>query len=190
MSTRQTAPHARNHAVLPWSFPGGALRRLRTGDLALFQAYRGVPELGRFQGWSAMSDAEAAAFLAEMNEAPLFAAGEWIQLAIAEAHTDRLIGDVGIFVSADGRSGEIGFTLAPEAQGRGIATVAARRALQALFGETNVKHVLGITDSRNAASIRVLERLGFRQRERRETLFRGEACIEVVYVLVRGDGPW
>ena len=180
--------HTQSATQLPSAFPGGVLRRLRTSDLAPFQAYRSDPELGRFQGWSAMSEAEAVAFLAKMNEAALFTPGDWVQLGIAEPEADQLIGDIGIFVSADGLTGELGFTLALDAQGRGIATAAVRQALQVLFCLTSVKQVLGITDSRNVGSIRLLERVGFRRHESRSTVFRGEACIEEVYVLPRKDG--
>jgi hypothetical protein len=53
----------------PLLLPGGLLRRLRTSDLAAFQAYRSIPEIGRFQGWSPMSEAEAVAFLADRSTA-------------------------------------------------------------------------------------------------------------------------
>ena len=43
------------------------LRRLGVGDLAAFQAYRLDPELGRYQGWSPMSPAEATDFLSAMG---------------------------------------------------------------------------------------------------------------------------
>jgi aminoglycoside 6'-N-acetyltransferase len=135
-----------------------------------------------------MSETEATAFLASMSEAPLFTRGEWIQLGIAEPEADQLIGDIGIFVSPDGLTGEIGFTLAADAQGRGIATAAVGQALQLLFDVTGVQQVSGVTDSRNIRSIRLLERTGFRHHERRSTLFRGEPCIEEVYVLPRNDG--
>jgi len=180
--------HTQSATRLPRAFPGGLLRRLRTSDLAAFQAYRSVPELGRFQGWSPMPEAEALAFLAKMNEAPLFGLGDWVQLGIAEPETDQLIGDIGIFLSADGVTSELGFTLAPFAQGRGIATAAVGQALQVLFGSTAVKQVLGVTDSRNAASVRLLERVGFRHHESRSTVFRGESCSEEIYVLMRNDG--
>jgi ribosomal-protein-alanine N-acetyltransferase len=180
--------HSPSAPLLPRAFPGGLLRRLRTSDLAAFQAYRSIPELGRFQGWSPMSEAEAVAFLAEMNEARLFTPGDWVQLGIAEPEADQLIGDIGIFLSADGLTGEIGFTLARAAQGRGIATAAVRQALQVLFGVTAAWQVLGITDSRNVASVRLLERVGFRYHESRNTVFRGEPCFEEVYVLPRNDG--
>jgi aminoglycoside 6'-N-acetyltransferase len=85
----------------------------------------------------------------------------------------------------DAYLGEIGFTLEPGAQGRGIATAAVRAALQLLFGSTQVQQVLGITDRRNGASIRLLERVGFRYESSRRAVFRGELCDEEVYVIVR-----
>lgn len=176
----------RSSAALPRAFPGGVLRRLRTGDLAAFQAYRSSAELGRYQSWAPISDAEAMAFLAAMHAAPLFVPGDWVQLAIAEADTDQLIGDIGVFLSADGLTGELGFTLATAAQGRGLATAAVGEALCLLFELTTVRAVLGVTDERNRRSARLLERLGFGLHQRRNVVFRGEACTEAVYRLARG----
>jgi aminoglycoside 6'-N-acetyltransferase len=180
--------HASGDSLLPLQFPGGVLRRMRRSDLGAFQAYRSIPELGRFQGWSPISDPEALAFLTEMESASLFQPGQWVQLAIAEPGTGVLIGDVGLFLSADGRTGEVGFTVAPWAQGRGIASAAVRQALLLFFAATAITRVLGITDARNTASIRLLERLGFRCTETRAALFRGEECTELVYELQRNDG--
>lgn len=184
MSARVSPP---NESPLPQVFPGGLLRRLRQSDLTAFQAYRAIPELGRFQGWSPMSEAEALAFLSAMNDALLFTPGKWVQLGIAESETDRLIGDIGLFLSEDGFTGRVGFTLAPSAQGRGIATSAVRQALRVFFRGTSARQVEGITDSRNAASIRLLERIGFRHYETRAAVFRGEACAEKAYTLPRYD---
>jgi aminoglycoside 6'-N-acetyltransferase len=161
---------------------------MRTSDLAAFQAYRSIPELGRFQGWSPLSETEALSFLGEMSEARLFTAGNWVQLGIADHADGHLIGDIGVFVSADGLTGEIGFTLAPAAQGRGIAAAAVREVLQLLFDVTGVMRVLGVTDRRNGRSIRVLERVGFRHCESRSAVFRGEPCVEDVYAIARDDG--
>lgn len=134
-----------------------------------------------------MADAEALAFLSEMSEAPLFTPGKWVQLGIAESETDRLIGDIGLFLSEDGVTGRVGFTLAPSSQGRGIATSAAREALRVFFRATSAQQVEGIVDSRNAASIRLLERIGFQYHETRSAVFRGEACAEKTYLLPRCD---
>jgi ribosomal-protein-alanine N-acetyltransferase len=171
--------------LLPVIFCCGLLRRLRTSDLSSFQAYRSIPELGRYQGWSPMSEAKTLAFLNEMNTAPLFTPGEWVQLGIAELGTEGLIGDIGLFLATDERTAEVGFTLEPTAQGRGIATAAVRAAVQLLFAAKEVQQVLGVTDSRNAASVRLLKRAGFHHKESRHAVFRGEPCSEEVYVLPR-----
>lgn len=184
---RRTAQHPASERLLPRRFPGGSLRRLRQSDLAAFQAYRGIPEVGRYQGWSPLADAAALVFLAEMESSVLFQPGRWVQLGIAEPGTDALVGDIGLHVSEDGHTGEIGFTLAPWAQGRGLASAAVREALRLLFTATSVSRVLGITDARNAPSIRLLARLGFTCQEVRSALVRGEQCTEQVFVLTRDD---
>lgn len=177
-----------NEARLPRTFPGGRLRRLHPRDLADFQAYRKLPELARYQGWSPMFDAEALRFLEEMHCAARFAPGEWVQLGIAEPDSDTLVGDIGLYLAADGATGEVGFTLHPTFQGRGIATLAVREALQLFFSETAATHVLGITDERNLPSIRLLQRLGFVFVESRQAVFRGEPCTEWVAALHRPGG--
>jgi aminoglycoside 6'-N-acetyltransferase len=169
--------------LLPINFHGGRLRRMKPADLKAFQAYRAIPELGIYQGWSPMSETEALSFLTEMQTAPLFIMGDWVQLGIAESDSDLLIGDIGLFLSEDGCSGEIGFTLQPSYQGRGIASLAVKEALRLFFAATEAKEILGITDALNLASIRLLQRLGFRHAETREVVFKGLPCVEHVYVL-------
>lgn len=171
--------------ALPRFGNGFVLRRLGVEDLADFQAYRHDPELGRYQGWSPMSDEQATAFLSEMNRAPLLDPGAWSQLAIAAPEGRPLIGDIGLFLSADGRCAEIGFTLARHAQGRGVATAAVREAIDLVFAARAVDRVVAVTDARNTASVQLLERVGLRRTKSRQALFRGEACIEHVYAVGR-----
>ena len=179
--------HSSAESLLPRPFDGGCLRRLRRSDLGAFQAYRSIPELCRYQGWSPMSETEALAFLAEMEATALFQPGQWVQLGIADPRTDVLLGDIGLRLSEDSQTGEVGFTLAPSAQGRGVASAAVRAGLQLLFTATPVSLVLGITDARNTRSIRLLERLGFECQEVRRAVFRGEECTEKVFLLPRYD---
>src|SRR5262249_33096180 len=157
--------HSPADRLLPRRFDGGLLRRLRRSDLGAFQAYRSIPGLGRYQGWSPMSEAETLAFLVEMEAITLFQPGQWVQLGIADQRTEVLVGDIGLRLSEDSQSGEVGFTLAPSAQGRGVGSAAVRAALQLLFTATPVSLVFGITDVRNTRSIRLLERLGFKCQE-------------------------
>jgi [ribosomal protein S5]-alanine N-acetyltransferase len=173
---------------LPRFGAGVVLRRLDATDLAAFQAYRTDVELARYQGWSAMPDSEAREFLDEMNKVPLFRPGEWAQVGIAEPEGSILLGDIGLYLAGDSRHAEIGFTLARRAQGRGLATAAVREAVQLVFQFTTVERVLGITDVRNHASVRVLERVGMHKQEERSLVFRGESCVECVYAVPRDDG--
>lgn len=173
---------------LPRTAHGVVLRRLAVSDLAAFQAYRHDAELGQYQGWSAASDAQAMSFLAEMNTCDLLQPGAWSQIGIADSSDQALIGDIGLFLASDGRHAEIGFTLRRESQGRGLATAAVREAIHLVFEHTQAEQVRGITDARNLPSVRLLERVGMRKTESRSALFRGEACVEYVYVLSR-DSP-
>jgi aminoglycoside 6'-N-acetyltransferase len=154
------------------------LRRLSTADLTAFQGYRNDSVVGQYQGWSVMTDEEAAAFLGEMSARAAFPAGDWFQLGIADLVSDKLIGDVGVHVSKDETEAEIGFTLAAEYQGRGFGAEAVGALLKLLFETTPIKRVIAITDARNTACIALLERVGMSLVESEQALFRGEPCVE------------
>jgi aminoglycoside 6'-N-acetyltransferase len=164
------------------------LRRLEPNDLAAFQAYRCDPKVGRFQGWSVMSDAKATTFLCGMNACQILRPGTWLQLGIAERLSMRLLGDIGLRLAESQDEAEVGFTLAPQAQGRGIATAAVNAAIGLVFRHTPAKRVLGITDARNIASIRLLARVGMQKLGSTPAVFRGESCIEDSYVRYRDSG--
>lgn len=160
------------------------LRLLQPSDLTRFAAYRADPELARFQGWSPMSETEAMAFIESTMMPPTLGTGQWHQLAIADGDDDALLGDIGLCVRADGEA-ELGFTLMREAQGRGLATEALRGLVDALFRHAAVTRVVGVTDERNLASVRVLERLGMDLLSREATVFKQEPCVELRYELTR-----
>ena len=166
---------------LPWSGARVALRRLRPGDLAPFQAYRHDADVGRYQGWEPQSDVVARAFIAEMSQAEFGRLGEWLQIAIADADDDALLGDIGLVVMGSGREAEFGITLAASAQGRGLAEEAARTLIDGLRTHTGVRRLIAVTDTRNTASARLLERLGMVVEAETETAFRGEPCREWRY---------
>lgn len=161
------------------------LRRLEPADLAEFQAYRNDPDVGRWQGWLPSTDAQALAFLNEMAAVPLFRPGQWTQLAIADEQTGQLLGDLGVYVSADGQEAEFGFTLARAAQGQGIASAAVCEAIALVFDQTPVARIHAQTDARNTACVRLLERLGAPLLQRIATEFRSEPCVELRYELAR-----
>jgi [ribosomal protein S5]-alanine N-acetyltransferase len=178
-NTLQPLPRASSRIVL---------RRLARADLRAFQTYRHDAKVGLYQGWTAQNDDDAAAFIAGMCAARLFTPGVWIQLGIADGNTNNLIGDIGICLYVDGQKAEIGFTLAPAAQGRGLGTEAVHSAIGLIFEQSSAQKIIAITDARNTASIRLLERVGMQKTETANAVFRGESCVEHTYVLGRSSG--
>jgi len=123
-----------------------------------------------------------------MSKAAWAPRGEWLQLAVADRETGSLIGDIGICVTPDGTCAELGFTIAPPFQGQGLGTEALRETLALLFRHSPVARVVCITDARNTPSMRLLERAGLKRIATAEAVFRGEACIEHTYEVLRDDG--
>ena len=172
---------------LPVILDDVTLRRLRPADLAAFQQYRGDPEVGLYQGWHPTPDAEALDFLVRMREAPALEKGCWFQYGVAERVSDRLIGDVGVCLSADGARIEIGFSFGREWQGRGWATQTLRASLGLLFEHSAACDIVAVTDTRNTASIRLLERCALRLDKTEQAIFRGLPCSEHHYRIARAD---
>lgn len=170
--------------VLPIRTERLVLRLLQPFDSERFAAYRADPVLARYQGWSPMTDDEARAFIMAMLAQPLLQTGSWQQIAMASRAGDELLGDVGLCISENGDA-EVGFTLMHEAQGRGFATEALQALARALFECPVVVRIVGLTDERNRASVRVLERLGMTLTSRYTAIYKQEACVELRYELAR-----
>lgn len=158
------------------------LRLLRLADLKAFHAYRADPVVSRYQGWTPMTQVDGAAFIEYMAGISGPVRGGWVQIGIALAETNALIGDVGLHVTEDGLV-EIGFSCARPFQGHGYASEAVRLLLDLVFRSVLCKAVRAVVDERNEPCIRLLERLGFSRVDSVEAVFRGEPCIERVYLL-------
>ncbi len=170
--------------LLPIATERLTLRRFHLGDLEAFMSYRSDPEVGRYQGWSPMSESEARAFVDEQARQPFGRPGEWLQIALALKDTDRLVGDIGAHTPTTGLGTvEIGYTLARGEWGRGYATEAVRAFLEAVFERTPIRQCEATADARNMASIALLGRLGFSRDRVVETVFRDQPCIEHVFLL-------
>jgi RimJ/RimL family protein N-acetyltransferase len=91
--------------------------------------------------------------------------------------------------SPDYRSATLGYCLAEPAWSQGFATEAARALLQWAFDSLGLNRVEAQTDSRNIASSRVLEKLGFLREGtlRQNCVVDGEVSDSSIYGLLRGD---
>jgi RimJ/RimL family protein N-acetyltransferase len=73
---------------------------------------------------------------------------------------------------------DLGYAYLPEYWGRGIASEAAEAVLRLAAGRFALRRVIGVVSQGNAASIRVLERLGMRF-ERMHALYPGEPEVRL-----------
>ncbi|MBU1540782.1 MAG: GNAT family N-acetyltransferase [Alphaproteobacteria bacterium] len=96
----------------------------------------------------------------------------------------RVIGKAGFYVMPD-----IGYILHPDAWGQGLAAEAAAAAVDHVFGVHDVETLTADVDPENAASIRLLERLGFVGTGSGERTWNvgGEWKDSLYYALSRSD---
>jgi len=87
------------------------------------------------------------------------------------------------------RSASMGYCFDDAAWGHGFATEAARAILQWAFDTLDMNRVQAETDTRNAASARVLEKLGFVREGmlREDCVVNGEVSDSWVYGLIRRE---
>jgi ribosomal-protein-alanine N-acetyltransferase len=87
------------------------------------------------------------------------------------------------------RSASLGYCFAAAAWGHGYATEAAGVLLRWAFGALDLNRVQAETDTRNVASARVLEKLGFAREGtlREDCVVNGEVSDSWVYGLLRRD---
>jgi RimJ/RimL family protein N-acetyltransferase len=168
------------------------LRPFCVADLPAFVAYRRDPDVARYQGWGvdySMADAER--FLAEQERAELGQVGAWVQLAAVNRANEALMGDCASHVVTEPpATAEIGVTLAPASQGRGLAREALMGLVSALFEHHHMHRVIAHADDRNRPVQGLLERLGFRCEARlvEADWFKAEWTTLRVYAML--DREW
>lgn len=130
-------------------------------DAAAVFAYRNDPEVAKYQSFHPANADETKAFI--LSEGRIFNTEDsWFQLGIF--HQENVIGDIGIhFIGPMNSQCEIGYTLARNEQRKGYAQEAVTAVMDYLFGALKKHRITASLDPRNTASIRLLERVGFRR---------------------------
>ena len=156
------------------------LRPMTPADAEDLAARRSDPETARFQSWTAPYPIEwARALIDEVLVHGEPTPGSWFQFAVELREDRRIVGDLAVRLSHDGRTAEVGYTLHAWARGLGYATEAATRLIDYLVDSRGVHRVEASTDPANAASIRVLQRLGFTaEGVKRESYWRGDEVMD------------
>jgi len=138
------------------------LKSLQMEDAQALLAYRADPAVWRFQLWCPKRPSDAHAFIRSAQFKGEPQQGRWNQFGIYWQETNQLVGDIGLNLMEE-QQAEIGYTIAPQWQRKGIAQTAVSRILRYLFEERHIHRIIATADSENAASIGLLRKLGFRQ---------------------------
>ena len=143
---------------------------LRTWELddaeALFSMYS-KPELYRYTESEPFPDVEFTRRYMEqyfINYQKERGFGVW---AVVEKASGKLVGSCGLGYFDDRPELGLGYWFDPEYWGRGYATEAARACVAYAFNELKAPELASLTDRRNKASQRVLEKAGF-------------VCVEII----------
>jgi ribosomal-protein-alanine N-acetyltransferase len=101
--------------------------------------------------------------------------GIWLMIRAAER---TVIGDAG-FKGKPGGEGtvEIGYSVLPAYRGQGFATEAARALVDWALAQQDVRRIIAECSPDNAASVRVLEKLGMQRREADGGMLRWELTV-------------
>ena len=163
------------------------VRPLTRADAQEFFSYRSLPEVGLFQSWQPAKMNEVQAFLAKNESASLDTLDAWYQLAIC-LPDGQLIGDIGLH-TLEHRQLEIGYTLSPMFQGMGYAAEAVRAVVREAFTVWNKHRITASVDPENHASIRLLERLGFRKEAHHKKSYwmRGKWTDDCIYAMLQEE---
>ena len=105
----------------------------------------------------------------------------------------RVVGLISLTVDLEDQTAELGYDVAREMWGRGIATEAAAAVCDWGFREYGLARVYATADSRNTRSHRVMQKLGmtYEGTERSSEVGRGERVDSVCYAVLRDEwsGP-
>jgi [ribosomal protein S5]-alanine N-acetyltransferase len=169
------------------------LRPYRAEDVGAMFALYSDPRVMRywsFPPWTELDQARAYLdrALAGMDSGEIF---PW---AIAERESDRLIGALTLFsLHVEQLRAEVGYSLSPDYQGRGLAAEALRCGLACAVDSLGLVRVEADIDPRNEASARLLEKVGFVREGllRKRWRVNGEVCDTAFYGLLAEDfvGP-
>jgi RimJ/RimL family protein N-acetyltransferase len=167
------------------------LRPYREGDLDALHAIRSRPDVMRFLYEEPLTREEARETLMKrIGQDALRREGDELKLAMERRDTGAMIGGVNLtWASAAHKQGEIGFMQHPDHQGRGYAGEAMLAVLRLGFEGFDLHRIYGRCDARNAASARLMERLGMRREAhlRENEFVKGEWTDELVYAILASE---
>ncbi len=182
------------HGCVPLSTPTLSTARLRlrpfdeTDADALFALHSNASVLRYWDSPPWTDPARATAFVTACRQ--MASTGSGVRLAVDLLSTGDFLGWCSLSRwNPDYRSAALGYCFGEASWGRGHATEAADALLHWAFTTLDLNRVQAETDTRNLASARVLEKLGFVREGtlREDCVVDGEVSDSWVYGLLRRD---
>lgn len=140
-----------------------ALREFAAEDVQAVHRYASDAEVTRYMLWGPNSWAETEAFVREAMVSQQSPSRDDYTIAVVQRGDDQVIGAIHLGIlsgpAMKGR-GDLGYVLARQAWGHGYATEAGRAVIRWAFLDLGLHRVEATCGVDNAASRRVLEKLG------------------------------
>jgi RimJ/RimL family protein N-acetyltransferase len=178
------------HLEYPLTTDRLVIRALTTDDLERHHSMFSNPEVVRYLYFELFDRDTAYEHLARRSMVDLPAEGEWINFGVEVKGEGVLIGELAMgFISETHQHYEVGYVFDPGYAGHGYATEGTALIVELAFSGLGAHRVSGRLDARNAASARVLEKLGMR----REALLvenefvKGEWTDELAYAILEPE---
>ncbi len=167
------------------------LRPFALGDLDDVFAYMSRPEVVRYL-YGDVKNRRACELLLNrlIASTTLLHDGDALMLAVESVEHSRVMGEVMLKLhKREHRQAEIGWVFHPNYAGQGYATEAAAAVLALGFDHFGFHRIFAGCDARNAASYRLMERLGMRREAAlvHNEIFKGEWGDEYVYALLEHE---
>lgn len=166
------------------------IRRFTADDIDGLVARRNHPEVARYQNWEVPYTRERAeSAVGELIKMDGPVNDEWWMAAVVDRASGRVIGDLALHLTWQGRTAEIGYTFDRTHWGRGYAIESVEALVGYLFEGLGVTRVFGMLHPDNPASAMVLERAGllFEGHTRSSFWVGDELSDDWIYGATRAD---
>jgi len=166
------------------------IREFELSDEADIHAYAADPEVCRFMEWGPNTPQQTREFLARKVERVKDNPRAEFELAIVLQAERKVVGGMGIRIKSEKhREGDIGYVLNHRYWNRGIVTEASRAILEYGFSQLKLHRIYATCDAENAASARVMDKLGmtYEGRKRQNAFEKGRWRDTVMYAMLEDD---
>lgn len=167
------------------------LRQLVAADVPrLFEVFSD-PKVMRYWSRGPFGDeGEARVLLAQIERG--WRLDEFYQWGVVPTGEQQVVGTATLFrIERDHRRAEIGFALGSTRWGSGLGTAIVLKLAEFAFGPLALGRLEADVDPRNGASLRVLEKIGFRTEGFLRERYRvgGEVQDSIILGLLKSDWP-